>query len=70
MKVQIIFTATTVCSRLKSHDNGRMHLIFDENRVTAIFNCNDGYTLKGTRKLSCADEFQNWSSSQPVCVKG
>ena len=39
------------------------------NQIVATFYCNEGFSLKGSRFLSCIHGHGKWNSSTPVCVR-
>ena len=58
-----LIATTELCSPLSALKNGKVHII--DNKQTALFVCNSGYTIIGNPHVSCVDGA--WSSSFPVC---
>ena len=45
------------------------HMLLTHNQSEAIFSCQNGYTLKGSRVLYCNMDGSGWSSISPTCGK-
>lgn len=52
------------CAKIKSIENGKLTT---ESRK-AVFTCNDGFTLRGAKELTCSADGK-WSADSPKCVK-
>ena len=59
----MLFVAIELYPSLSDPRNGRVYIIDD--RQTALFVCNSGYTNIGNTHASCVDG--TWNSSSPVC---
>ena len=45
------------------------HMLLTDNQSEAIFSCQKGYILKGSRVLYCNSDGSGWSSISPTCGK-
>lgn len=61
--ITLILVTIEICPPLTNPTNGRVYIIDD--RQTALFVCNSGYTVIGNARASCVDG--TWNSSSPVC---
>ena len=57
-----ILLPTELCPNINAPSNGRVYII--DNRQTALFVCNSGYTIIGNAQVNCVDG--TWDSS-PIC---
>ena len=62
--MNIILVTTELCPPIKAPENGRVYIIDD--RQTALFVCNSGYTIMGNPHMGCVDG--TWDSSPPTCM--
>ena len=62
--MQNVFLVTTErCPPINAPNNGGFYIIDD--RQTALFICNSGYSIVGSAHISCVDG--TWDSSLPTC---
>ena len=59
----LILVTTELCPNINAPSNGRVYIIDD--RQTALFVCNSGYTIIGNAQVNCVDG--TWDSSPPIC---
>ena len=61
-----------VCDDLTDPDRGCAIRTGNAPFETAIYTCNEGYTLNGDRKRECEiinPDVATWSGTKPTCVK-
>ena len=57
---------STLCPELQDPINGQM----ESDSVTAVYSCDDGYTLTGMNMRECELEEGQWLGETPFCSEG
>ena len=55
-----------ICPDLENPDNGIVDVSGNQPGDTAVYTCNDGFTLDGENR-TCGQDGK-WSGSEPTCV--
>ena len=63
--INLILTTTELCPPINAPNNGIVYIIPINDRQTALFICNSGYTIIGNAHVSCVDG--TWDSAPPIC---
>ena len=62
------FLAVAVtCPNLENPGNGTVDVSGNQPGDTAVYSCDDGFTLDGVDTRTCGENGQ-WSGSEPTCV--
>lgn len=61
-----MFSEGTDCGTLQAPRNGEVDLIGTIAGSTAIYSCNEGFTLEGARFRECLESGE-WSEEEPDC---
>ena len=56
-----------ICPDLENPDNGIVDVSGNQPGDTAVYSCNDGFTLDEVDTRTCGQDGQ-WSGSEPTCV--
>ena len=55
-----------MCDKLTNPDNGCVLTTGTRTGETAVYLCDDGFTLKGEKKCKCGDNGE-WDGTDPTC---
>ena len=55
------------CPDLENPGNGTVDVSGNQPGDTAVYSCNDGFTLDGVDMRTCGENGQ-WSGSEPTCI--
>ena len=55
------------CPNLENPGNGTVDVSGNQPGDTAVYSCNDGFTLDGEDTRTCGQDGK-WSGSEPTCV--